>query len=77
MRVRVFDRYAFWQDFRQLKRMGRWSYRAIEPLRFDRLPYLVEIAKLRSALSELTLAQEARRLSHRARAIADAKSCAL
>ena len=50
--IRVQPRFVVWERFRQLRRMGAWHYRGLEPLRFPRLNYLRELAPLQAALKK-------------------------
>ena len=77
VRIRVIDRFVIWQDLRQLKRLSRWGYGELEPLRFARAAYLDEVAKIREALLQLSRAVEARRLAKRADASREESACAL
>jgi hypothetical protein len=76
VRVRVIDRFVIWQDLRQLKRLSRWGYDELEPLRFDRTAYLGEVAKMRGMLLRLSKSIETRRTVRRASEKID-EPCAL
>ena len=77
VRVRVIDRFVIWQDLRQLKRLSRWGYHALEPLRFGRTAYLEEVAKVRDASLQLSKAIEVRRAANRASEEIGEQACAL
>jgi hypothetical protein len=76
VRVRVLDRFVIWQDLRQLKRLSRWSYGALGPLRFAQAEYFDQVAKIRHALSQLPRAVEVRRLASRTSPASDEATCA-
>lgn len=77
VRVRTNDRFVVWQDLRQLKRVSRWGYEALEPLRFARADYIEEVSKVREALLQFSQRVEARRLAAPARADGEAAVCAI
>jgi hypothetical protein len=77
VRVRSGDRFVIWHDVRQLRRLSRWNYEALEPLRFHRASYLDEIAKVREALLQLSRAIEARRFAERGRVHREPSACAM
>ena len=77
VRVRVIDRFVIWQDLRQLRRLSRWGYGELEPLRFGRIPYLAEVAKMRDALLQLSQTIQAQRTADSRRKEIDEPKCAI
>lgn len=74
MTVRVQGRVVVWEDFRNLRRHGRWDYRNLQPMRFSREGYFREIARLQVAYKKFPRAgaRDATRLRD-----STAGSCAL